>query len=66
MFKNIVAKLRNEESKKIEMISKDEVVLKALCAYRDVQIMSDDSNLEELCLIGLAIDDIVQKIHQES
>jgi glutamate mutase epsilon subunit len=70
MFAKIVAKVFNKDNEEIAEVSTDEVVLKALCAYRDNLVMSDKSNFDqinpELILIGQAINDIVNNMKVSS
>lgn len=63
MFKSNIAKIFNKSGKnrdEVVTITTENVVLEALCAYRDQLIMSDENNLEtaaKLSLVHLAIED---------
>jgi hypothetical protein len=64
MIKKAVDKLFNKDNEEIEDVSTDEVVLKALCAYRDNLIMSNPvvgDDMVELMLITKAIRNHINK-----
>lgn len=58
-IENIVAKTTVDDQV-VKTVSTHEVVLKALCAYRDNLVMSDDwlNNQDQISLINAAIDDV--------
>lgn len=58
MFKNVVAKVFNTKEE-VKDYSKDEIILEALCAYRDKVIMSENHDFNKLVKIQEAIDEIV-------
>ena len=63
MFKNIAAKIFNNDGNEVGELETSGVVIEALCAYRDQLIMSEENlSLEtqsKLVIIRMVIDDVL-------